>query len=243
MRGCAEGSSPGAGLLLDGHRAHIDLAFARRVPIVPHPRACTCAGPGAPRRVRPTLERVSPSAALTRRALESLGHHGVHQGRRGDQRHLARRGRPPVVELLAVEKTYPNGTRAVDPRRPRDRRGRVRHAARAVGLRQVDAAQDDRRARRAFRRADPLVGRGLRRGRPAGPQARDGVPGSDADALVARAPERSAAARPRARRTRRRRPGGGRARSRSSGSSSSRTTIRASSRAACRCASRSPARS
>ena len=62
------------------------------------------------------------------------------------------------IRLDAVTKIYPNGVRAVDRAQPRHQAGRVRRARRPVGLRQVDAAADDRRARGRHHGATSTIG-------------------------------------------------------------------------------------
>ena len=58
----------------------------------------------------------------------------------------------PAISLRGVRKEFPGGVVAVHGPRPRHRRRRVRHAARAVRLGQDDGAAADRRLRAADRR-------------------------------------------------------------------------------------------
>ena len=81
---------------------------------------------------------------------------GVTHGwlRRAPNRHAR-----PLVSIRNVSKQFANGTLADPRRRSRSARRRIRQPARAVGLRQVDAAAHHRRAWRAQRRHDRLADR------------------------------------------------------------------------------------
>jgi len=97
----------------------------------------------------------------------------------------------PALELLSVEKTYPNGTRALEPVSLSVRQGRVRLLARPLGLRQEHAAEDDRRPARAEQRAAAAVGQAGRSDRQNRPPVVVRVPGGHADAVGAGARERA----------------------------------------------------
>ena len=79
------------------------------------------------------------------------------------------------VVLAHVSKTFDDVV-AVDDLTPRGRRRGVPRAARAVGLREVDRAADDRRARGADRGHDRDRRPRRQRRRGQGPRRRDGVP-------------------------------------------------------------------
>ena len=93
------------------------------------------------------------------------------------------------ITLDGVSRTFADGTEAVKRRQPRDRRRRVHDPRRSVGVREVDAAADDRRARGRHRgvRADRRP-----RTSPAstpGPEPRHGVPELRAVSAPDRPPE------------------------------------------------------
>jgi energy-coupling factor transporter ATP-binding protein EcfA2 len=132
-------------------------------------------------------------------------------------------GQPPVAELRAVAKTYPNGTRAVDPVDLAIGAGEFvtvlgpSGCGKSTLLRMVAGLAPPSAGRIRWWGEDfDAVGRPGR----ATFASRSTSRGPIAPSPTGRWPTRS----------------------RSSGSGSSRTTIRASSRAACRCASRSRAR-
>ena len=78
--------------------------------------------------------------------------------------------------LERVTKVFDGGVVAVDDVTLEVGRRRVHGARRPVGLRQVDAAADDRRSREGRPRARSRSASATSRGRAAGPRHRDGVP-------------------------------------------------------------------
>ena len=80
------------------------------------------------------------------------------------------------IMLDDITKRYPDGFEAVKRLQPRHRRRRVHDPRRPVGLREVDRAADDRRARGHHRRRAAHRRRGRQRARAEGPRHRDGVP-------------------------------------------------------------------
>ena len=145
--------------------------------------------------------------------------------------------------MRGVSKVFSNGTLALSDMSLDGRARRVPQPARAVGLRQIDGAADHRRPRRAdlgqhrLAELDASIRSGLPRGR-----YRLRLPGPDADAVGDGVRQCLPAAAPRRRQQRAdARPHHGSDAARSSASPISPRPIRASSRAACACASRSPA--
>ena len=92
------------------------------------------------------------------------------------------------IRLAGVTKMF-GGVTAVDDVSLRDRRRRVPRPRRPVGLRQVDAAAHDRRARGGERRRDLHRRARRHRPRPAQPRRRDGLPDLRALPAHVRAPE------------------------------------------------------
>ena len=80
------------------------------------------------------------------------------------------------IVLDDVTKRYPDGFEAVKDMNLDDRRRRVHDPRRPVGLREVDGAADDRRARGHHRRRAADRRRGRQRPRAQGPRHRDGLP-------------------------------------------------------------------
>ena len=107
------------------------------------------------------------------------------------------------IQFKEITKRYPDGFEAVKAHRPRYRRRRVHDPRRPVGLREVDGAAHDRRARGHHRGRPHHRRRARQRPRSARPRHRDGLPELRAVPAHDRAREHGLRAQARARSTRR----------------------------------------
>ena len=164
-----------------------DRPAARRARASCSPAACSAIRPsGSPTRRWPSCRAPSPvrhrPPPIAGALLLALDRLGVERSTRPRSRPACRspyptEGAPHGRDRpRGREQGLPRRRRRRRRRRARDRRRRVHGARRPVGLRQVDAAADDRRARGRVGRDDPDRRPRRDRARAAQPRRRDGVP-------------------------------------------------------------------